>query len=102
MTGFAFTEMLVNLHNLFSNHDKEKAEDLFDIYLPLIRHEQQFGIGLALRKFVLQHRGIIKSLNVRSPGPVLTEDDIKEMNYLLKRLHSKLTEKGLPIPKGID
>ena len=102
MTGFAFTEMLVNLHNLFSNHDKEKAEDLFDIYLPLIRHEQQFGIGLALRKFVLQQRGIIKSLNVRSPGPVLTEDDIKEMNYLLRRLHSKLTEKGLTIPKGIN
>ena len=82
--------------------DKEKAEDLFDIYLPLIRHEQQFGIGLALRKFVLQQRGIIQSLNVRSPGPVLTEDDIKEMNYLLKRLHLKLTEKGLTIPKGIN
>jgi hypothetical protein len=39
---------------------------------------------------------------VRSPGPVLTEDDIKEMNYLLKRLHLKLTEKGLTIPKGIN
>ena len=102
MTGFAFTEMLVSLHNLFSNNDKDKAEDLFDIYLPLIRHEQQFGIGLGLRKFVLQKRGIIKSLNVRSPGPVLTEDDVKEMNYLLKRLLTKLTEKGLPIPKGIN
>ena len=102
MTGFAFTEMLVSLHNLFSNNDKDKAEDLFDIYLPLIRHEQQFGIGLGLRKFVLQKRGIIKSLNVRSPGPVLTEVDVKEMNYLLKRLLTKLTEKGLPIPKGIN
>ncbi len=102
MTGFAFTEMLVSLHNLFSNNDKEKAEDLFDIYLPLIRHEQQFGIGLGLRKFVLQKRGIINSLNVRSPGPVLTEDDIKEVNNLLKRLHSKLIEKGLPTPKGIN
>ena len=101
MTGFAFTEMLVSLHNLFSSNDKDKAEDLFDIYLPLIRHKQQFGIGLGLRKFVLQKRGIIKSLNVRSPGPVLTEDDIKEMNNLLKRLSSKLSEKGLPIPKGI-
>jgi hypothetical protein len=39
---------------------------------------------------------------VRSPGPVLTKDDVKEMNYLLKRLHTKLTEKGLPIPKGIN
>jgi len=84
------------------SNDKEKAEDLFDIYLPLIRHEQQFGIGLALRKFVLQKRGIIKSLNVRSPGPVLTDDDVGEINYLLKRLHSKLTEKDLTIPEGIN
>ena len=102
MTGFAFTEMLVKLYNLFFNSDKVKAEDLFDIYLPLIRHEQQFGIGLGLRKFVLQKRGIIKFSNVRSPGPVLTEDDIEEMNHLLNRLKSKLSEKGLPIPEGIN
>ena len=101
MTGFAFTEMLVDLHNLFSNNEKQEAEDLFDIYLPLIRHEQQFGIGLGLRKFVLQHRDIIKFSNVRSPGPVLTGDDIREIEHLLNRLNSKLIEKGLPIPKGI-
>jgi 4-hydroxy-tetrahydrodipicolinate synthase len=87
MTGFAFTEMLVTL---------------YDIFLPLIRHEQQFGIGLGLRKFVLQKRGIIKSLNVRSPGPILTKDDVVEINHLLNRLNSKLIEKGLPIPKGIN
>ena len=102
MTGFAFTEMLVDLYNLFFNNDKQEAEDLFDIYLPLIRHEQQFGIGLGLRKFVLQQRGIIKSSNVRSPGPVLSEDDIREMKHLLDRLNSKLIEKGLSIPKGIN
>ena len=102
MTGFAFTEMLVDLHNLFFNNEKQEAEDLFDIYLPLVRHEQQFGIGLGLRKFVLQQRGIIKSSNVRSPGPVLTEDDIREMKHLLDRLNSKLIEKGLSIPKGIN
>ena len=101
MTGFAFTEMLVDLYNLFFNNNRHEAEDLFDIYLPLIRHEQQFGIGLGLRKFVLQHRDIIKSSNVRSPGPVLTGDDIREMEHLLNRLNTKLIEKGLPIPKGI-
>ena len=102
MTGFAFTEMLVTLYDLFDSDEKEKAEDLFDIFLPLIRHEQQFGIGLGLRKFVLQKRGIIKSLNVRSPGPILTKDDVVEINHLLNRLNSKLIEKGLPIPKGIN
>jgi len=102
MTGFAFTETLVNLYNLFSNNQKEIAEDLFDIFLPLIRHEQQFGIGLGLRKYVLQKRGIIKSLKVRSPGPVITEDDIKEIEHLLSRLKSKLIERDIPIPRGLN
>ena len=102
MTGFAFTEILVNLYDLFSNNQKEIAEDLFDIFLPLIRHEQQFGIGLGLRKYVLQKRGIIKSSKVRSPGPVLTEDDIKEIEHLLIRLKSKLIERDIPIPRGLN
>ena len=102
MTGFAFTEILVNLYDLFSNNQKAIAEDLFDIFLPLIRHEQQFGIGLGLRKYVLQKRGIIKSSKVRSPGPVLTEDDIKEIEHLLNRLKSKLMERDIPIPRGLN
>jgi len=102
MTGFAFTETLVNLYNLFLNNKKEIAEDLFDIFLPLIRHEQQFGIGLGLRKYVLQKRGIIKSLKVRSPGPVLNEDDIREIEHLLSRLKLKLIERDIPIPRGLN
>ena len=102
MTGFAFTEILVNLYDLFSNNQKEIAEDLFDIFLPLIRHEQQFGIGLGLRKYVLQKRDVIKSSKVRSPGPVLTEDDIKEIEHLLIRLKSKLIERDIPIPRGLN
>ena len=101
MTGFAFIEMLVNVFDLFNNNSKENSEDLFDLYLPLIRHEQQFGIGLALRKFILQKRGIIKFSKVRAPGPALTHEDIQEMNNLLKRLEFKLIEKGFPVPHGI-
>ena len=101
MTGFAFIEMLVNVFDLFNNNSKESSEDLFDLYLPLIRHEQQFGIGLALRKFILQKRGVIKFSKVRAPGPALTYEDIQEMNNLLKRLEFKLIEKGFPVPHGI-
>ena len=102
MTGFAFIEMLVNLFDLFNNDSKETSEDLFDQYLPLIRHEQQFGIGLALRKLVLQKRGIIKFSKVRAPGPILTKEDTEEINHLLKRLKLKLIEKGFPVPDGIE
>ena len=61
MTGFAWPEMLVQVYELFAAGKTEEAEDLFDIYLPLVRHEQQPGVGLALRKEVLFRRGAIKS-----------------------------------------
>ena len=50
MTGFAYPEMLVSVCALFQAGQNDQAEDLFDIYLPLIRHEQQPGFGLAVRK----------------------------------------------------
>ena len=102
MTGFAFIEMLVNVYNLFANNSKETSEDLFDIFLPLIRHEQQFGLGLALRKFVLQKRGIIKTSKVRAPGPQLTNEDVTEMNDLLKRLITKIKETDFSLPSGVN
>ena len=102
MTGFAFIEMLVNVYNLFVSNSKESSEDLFDIFLPLIRHEQQFGIGLALRKFVLQKRGIIKTSKVRAPGPQLTNEDRIEMNNLLARLVIRLKKSDFSIPSGIN
>ena len=60
MTGFAWPEMLVEVYDLFTAGKVEEAEDLFDIYLPLVRHEVQPGIGLALRKEVLFRCGAIR------------------------------------------
>ena len=48
MTGFAWPEMLVQVYELFAAGKAEEAEDLFDLYLPLVRHEVQPAIGLAL------------------------------------------------------
>jgi 4-hydroxy-tetrahydrodipicolinate synthase len=64
----------------------EEAEDLFDVYLPLVRHEQQPGFGLAVRKEILRRRGAIRSAAVRSPGPKLDAGDIAELDRLLARL----------------
>ncbi len=72
MTGFAWPEMLVQVYELFAKGKPEEAEDLFDIYLPLVRHEVQPAIGLALRKEVLFRRGAIKSPKQRAPGSSLT------------------------------
>jgi 4-hydroxy-tetrahydrodipicolinate synthase len=86
MTGFAFPEMLVEVWKRFSSGDADGAEDLFDAYLPLLRHEAQPGMGLAIRKELLCRRGAIKSATVRQPGPVLDATDLKELDALVARL----------------
>ena len=93
--------MLVNVFDLFQKGAKEESEDLFDIYLPLIRHEQQFGVGLAIRKEVLRKMGVISSAKTRSPGPKLDKDDLEELDRLLLRLKKNLQIKSLSVPIGI-
>ena len=101
MTGFAFTSILVEVFDLFKKGLIEESENLFDLYLPLIRHEQQFGIGLAIRKEVLRKIGVISSSKTRSPGPKLDENDLEELECLLSRLKKNLETKSLSVPKGI-
>ena len=71
------------------------AEDLFDIYLPLVRHEVQPAIGLALRKEVLFRRGAIKSPRQRMPGSSLTANDRSELDGLIARLERRLALGGV-------
>ena len=40
---------------------RDEAHDLFDSHLPLVRYEQQQGVGLAVRKYVMMKRGMIAS-----------------------------------------
>ena len=94
MTGFAWPEMLVEVCDLFAAGKAEAAEDLFDLYLPLVRHEQQFGIGLALRKEVLFRRGAITSPRQRAPGSSLTAADRAELDSLIARLDRRLAAAG--------
>ena len=90
MTGFAFPDMLAEIDRLFHAGEAEAAEDLYDLYLPLLRHEFQVGLGLALRKETLRRRGAIASAAVRAPGPKLDAADITELDGLLARLERKL------------
>ena len=48
MTGFSYPEMLVEVYERFVSGDAEGAEDVFDLYLPLLRYEAQPGTGLAV------------------------------------------------------
>jgi 4-hydroxy-tetrahydrodipicolinate synthase len=90
MTGFAYPEMLVQVCEKFFAGRADEAEDVFDSYLPLVRHEQQIGVGLAIRKEILRRRGAIASAAVRAPGPRLDRDDIAELEALMQRLERRL------------
>ncbi|MNV63593.1 dihydrodipicolinate synthase [compost metagenome] len=95
MTGFAYPEMLVQACALFDQGRADEAEDLYNLYLPLLRHEFQYGLGLALRKETLKRRGAIRSSYVRRPGPVLGATDMAELGRLIERQDKALRERGL-------
>ena len=86
MTGYAFPEMLIDVVRLSKEARRDAAHDLFDAHLPLIRYEQQPAIGLAVRKYVLQKRGIIASSAQRKPGSSITAKAKAEVDYLLSRV----------------
>jgi len=90
MTGFAYPEMMVQVVARHLAGDADGAEDLFDAYLPMVRYEQQLGLGLAIRKEVLHRRGVLSSPKVRAPGPSLSALDKLELTRLTDRLEAKL------------
>jgi 4-hydroxy-tetrahydrodipicolinate synthase len=86
MTGYAFPDMLVELVRLTAAGERDRAHDLFDAHLPLMRYEQQPGVGLAARKYVLLKRGAIASDAQREPASRLSATARAEVDYLLSRL----------------
>ena len=86
MTGYAFPDMLAEVVRLQKQGDRNVAHDLFDAHLPLIRYEQQLGVGLAIRKYVLMKRGAIARDAQRKPASVLSPAARAEVDYLLSRI----------------
>jgi 4-hydroxy-tetrahydrodipicolinate synthase len=86
MTGYCFPDMLVDIVRRAAAGQRDAAHDLFDAHLPLIRYEQQPGIGLAVRKYVLMKRGILALDAQRRPAVSLSKAAREEIDYLLCRL----------------
>ncbi len=99
MTGFAYPEVLVEVYTAFAAGERERAAEVFYRYLPLIVFEGQLGVsGVAIRKAILQLRGLIASAHVRAPrGPAIDRQTWQETRALIERL-------GLPLgapPGGV-
>ena len=85
-TGYCFPDMLCDVVRLSAAGQREEAHDLFDAHLPLLRYEQQPGVGLGVRKHVLQRRGLLSSAAQRKPAALLTPAARAEVDHLLGRL----------------
>src|SRR5437763_17028460 len=91
MTGFAHPEMLVSVFALFAAGRRDEAEDLFDVYLPLVRHEQHPGFGLPVRKRILRRRSAIAFAAPRPPGLKLQDAGMAEHEQLQSRHEARPT-----------
>jgi 4-hydroxy-tetrahydrodipicolinate synthase len=96
MTGYAFPDMLCDVVRLQREGRRDAAHDLFDAHLPLLRYEQQPGVGLGVRKHVLQRRGLIASSAQRAPKAGLSAHARAEVEYLLTRLARADARAALP------
>jgi len=92
MTGFAWPEMMVDVCKAHATGDVERAHDIFDAYLPLARYEQQPNIGLAVRKYLMVQRGAIASAALRRPGPKLSNQDVADIERLVRRQTRRLEQ----------
>ncbi|MFJ3465013.1 dihydrodipicolinate synthase family protein [Achromobacter spanius] len=94
MTGFAFPEILVAIYERYTSGDHAGAAAIFDRYCPLIRYEFQPKIGLALRKYVYQRRGAIKSHTLRAPAMRIDPVTAAELEATVARVGLSLGATG--------
>ncbi len=92
MTGFAYPEVLVSIYNYLMKNDIERARNVSYSWLPLIRYENSSGIGLAIRKELMKHRGFIETADVRSPTASIDIRTKEELNDLLNALDTNITD----------
>ncbi|MGI9025416.1 MAG: dihydrodipicolinate synthase family protein [Burkholderiaceae bacterium] len=95
-TGYCFPDMLCDLVRLSAEGKREEAHDLFDAHLPLLRYEQQPGVGLAVRKYVLMRRGLLASDAQRKPASAMSAIARDEVEHLLTRLARHDSRAALP------
>lgn len=89
MTGFVYAELLVKLYELTQKGEWDKAAELFYDFLPLNRWEFQPGIGISLRKKLLQRLGVFTTAKVRHPGMDADDKTMEQMVQIVTHLNKK-------------
>lgn len=95
MTGFGYPQMMAQVIAAADDGDMNRARDVFDAYLPMIRYEAQPGIGLAIRKYSLAQQGIIAHPTLRKPAATLSDKAVQEIDTLAARQTERLRAIGI-------
>ncbi|AEV82935.1 dihydrodipicolinate synthetase [Actinoplanes sp. SE50] len=86
MTGFAYTEALIDICRAWADGDVARAKSTYTRFLRLLVFEQQAGVGLAVRKEILRRRGFIADGSLRQPGQPIDELTAADLTELLADL----------------
>jgi 4-hydroxy-tetrahydrodipicolinate synthase len=97
MAGFSHPEMLSGVTRLYRAGEIDAAHDLFDRYLPLLNFENQSQWGVAVRKEILRRRGALRHATMRTPGPKLSSDDMRDIDRLVARVGQAVAALGLAV-----
>lgn len=94
MTGFSYPEMMADVAAAHNAGEIDRARDVFDAYLPLVRYEAQPGVGLAIRKHILARRGAIAHATLRNPGGSVDAATAAEVEAMIARQEARLAALG--------
>ena len=89
MSAFAYPEALTQVVALFRDGRVDEATDLFHRFVPLMRYENQEGIGTAVRKEMLRRRGLFADASIRAPGVVLDDRARTAIGGLIARVAAR-------------
>jgi 4-hydroxy-tetrahydrodipicolinate synthase len=88
-TAFAYPETIAQVVTLFRADRIDDATDTFHRVVPLMRFENQEGIGTAVRKEMWRRRGVFADASTRAPGFVLDEGTRAAVDRLIARVTAR-------------
>ena len=83
MTGFSHPEGLRAAIDAYAEGGFTAARHAFEPWLPLVNHEAQPGIGLAVRKEILHRRGLFRDAAVRPPASAAPPEILTLLDHQL-------------------
>jgi len=87
MTGFAYPRLLVEIVSKWNAGQRDEAADFFYRHVAVMRFEFQQGIGMAIRKKMLERRGALSYAGAREPVAKMDASTMAALERILEWFH---------------